>query len=582
MSSSAATNATATPGPASVTNTPSDLSSSITMLLSSSAILDGLKLLVLGSVLEICRRIILGSWDSIVGAFWITAAFDGYDECYLWMLFWLSKHPSFGKARSVQVSTRTFGLNGPKLPIVGQEDETDGSRRMSFLPSMATTYGIWYKRRYVTITRDKVSDGYYMKETLSISIMSRDHAFLRNLLLEAKRLYKAAEEHLTPVYVSNSKNSWKHVASLPKRPLRSIVLDDGIKDLVLNDAQDFLQSRAWYAERGIPFRRGYLLHGAPGSGKTSLIQSLAGELGLDIYIISLSRLGLDDNSLSEIIADMPEKCIALIEDIDAAFQQGLKRNIDDPEDVQKKKKNEDPAARKKEDDSSALCRITLSGLLNALDGIGAQEGRILFATTNDFNALDPALSRPGRMDLHVEFKLSSQHQARELFKCFYLPCNSISGSDADTDEEAADRDEKSDDSGYASREASVDGDNEAPPSSSSGIASSDASQSSASSSSPPSTVNIEKSAQLFSGVSHGARSPLLSRKKATELAMRFAEAIPNREFSMASLQGYLMTYKTRPYDAVNNASAWVEKKRAEKQSLRRAVEVKSETKPGPS
>ncbi|OBZ73585.1 putative mitochondrial chaperone BCS1-B [Grifola frondosa] len=557
MSSSAATNATATPGPASVTNSPSDLSSLVTMLLSFSAIRDWLKLLVLGSVLETCRRIIFGSWDSIVGTFWITAAFDGNDECYNWMLFWLSKHPSFSRARSVQVSTRTFGLNAPTLPIAGQEDEKDGSRRMSFLPSMATTYGIWYKRRYVTITRDQVNDGaYYTKETLSISIMSRDHAFLRNFLLEAKRLYKAAEEHLTSVYVSDSSNSWRHVASLPKRPLRSIVLDDGIKDLVLNDARDFLQSRAWYAERGIPFRRGYLLHGAPGSGKTSLIQSLAGELGLDIYIISLSRLGLDDNSLSEIIADMPEKCIALIEDIDAAFHQGLKRNnVDDPEDVQKKK-NEDPATRKKEDDSSSLSRITLSGLLNALDGIGAQEGRILFATTNDFNALDPALSRPGRMDLHVEFKLSSQHQARELFKCFYLPCNSTSGPDADTDEEPADRDEKSDDSGYASREASVDGDNETPPPSpSSGIASSDPSQSSA---------------------------PRLSRKKATELAMRFAEAIPNREFSMASLQGYLMTYKTQPYDAVNNACAWVEKKRAEKQSLRISVETKSETKPGAS
>ena len=54
-------------------------------------------------------------------------------------------------------------------------------------------------------------------------------------------------------------NDWRHVASRPKRPLRSIVLDPGIKDLLMNDAREFLESRKWYTERGIPFRRGYLL-----------------------------------------------------------------------------------------------------------------------------------------------------------------------------------------------------------------------------------------------------------------------------------------------------------------------------------
>jgi hypothetical protein len=66
-------------------------------------------------------------------------------------------------------------------------------------------------------------------------------------------------------------------------------------------------------------------------------------------------------------------------------------------------------------------RISLSGLLNALDGVGAQEGRLLFATTNRYEALDAALRRPGRMDVHVEFKLASKYQVGELFKRFYLP-----------------------------------------------------------------------------------------------------------------------------------------------------------------
>lgn len=106
----------------------------------------------------------------------------------------------------------------------------------------------------------------------------------------------------------------------------SIILDPGVAELLVDDARDFLQSRAWYAARGIPFRRGYLLvgvynhisptlltrlhnvqYGAPGSGKTSIISSIAGELGLDIYIISLSRSGLDDSALSTLISDLPGK-----------------------------------------------------------------------------------------------------------------------------------------------------------------------------------------------------------------------------------------------------------------------------------
>lgn len=101
--------------------------------------------------------------------------------------------------------------------------------------------------------------------SLFSSILSFDHRILNELLIDAKRTYKAAEEQSISIYVSDTSGSfrhggnWRHIASRPKRPLHSIVLDPGIKDLLINDAKDFLESKSWYSARGIPFRRGYLL-----------------------------------------------------------------------------------------------------------------------------------------------------------------------------------------------------------------------------------------------------------------------------------------------------------------------------------
>ena len=171
-------------------------------------------------------------------------------------------------------------------------------------------------------------------------------------------------------------------------------------------------------------------------------------------------------------------------------------------------------------------RLTLSGLLNALDGVSAQEGRILIATTNKYSALDPALCRPGRMDLHIEFKLASKYQARELFIRFYLPSQSEDDTAAktwtDSDDNSACNSSKPVDSKY-----------------------------------PEGTLS-------FVGQRHCCRSPKLSLQEINDLANQFAEAIPEREFSMASLQGYLMTRKDRPIEAVQDAGGWVEKERQER------------------
>ena len=104
-----------------------------------------------------------------------------------------------------------------------------------------------------------------------------------------------------------------------RRPVSSVILDHGVADTVLADVREFMDSQEWYKERGIPYRRGYLLHGPPGCGKTSFITALAGELEYSICVLNLSDRSMSDDRLMHRLADAPENSIILLEDIDAAF-----------------------------------------------------------------------------------------------------------------------------------------------------------------------------------------------------------------------------------------------------------------------
>lgn len=414
---------------------------------------------------------------------------------------------------------------------------------------------------------------------MTLRILTRNRKLVSSLLREAKRAYTKQAEQAICVYVNDQSDNWRHVACRAKRPLRSIILDPGVVDLLLEDARDFLDSKQWYADRGIPHRRGYLLYGKPGSGKTSLIQAIAGELGLHVYIISLSRVGLDDTTLSSAIGDLPSRCIALMEDIDAAFTRGISRGKDEESSGGDEGEGSSAGPKPAGPKEAPASRVTLSGLLNALDGVGAQEGRILFATTNRYQTLDSALIRPGRLDLHIEFKYASQFQIEELFRTFYQP---LRGAKEDLEkQDEKDKDKKGDLNEKESTAANLDvplvglGPAAvttekvvvAPPTpSNSGSVSPDASPVAA----PTADIHVtsttdepsSKSGLAF-GTSHSARAPAFSVAQYDALAKQFAAQVPADTFSMAALQGYLMTYKIRPVQAVKDVAAWVEKEQKE-------------------
>jgi hypothetical protein len=236
-------------------------------------------------------------------------------------------------------------------------------------------------------------------EVMFLRTWGQDSSVLKRFLAAAVRTVK--EETAPEINImcigDGWPGGWQKAVTKPVRSLDSVVLHGNLQERMLADARQFQRRAAWYEGAGIPYRRGYLLHGPPGCGKTSFCQALAGALGLDVCMLSLSNKSMDDNQLAAHLRDAPANAIVLLEDVDAVFVG---------RELATSGKAESPG-------------VTFSGLLNAIDGAAAQEGRMLFMTTNHKEKLDPALIRPGRCDVQVEIDNASRDQMRRIFVRFF-------------------------------------------------------------------------------------------------------------------------------------------------------------------
>jgi hypothetical protein len=181
--------------------------------------------------------------------------------------------------------------------------------------------------------------------------------------------------------------SWDRRTDLVPRALDSVILREGQVEAIADDMLTFLGWRDDYLRYGIPYHRGYLFHGPPGTGKTSLAQALAARFGLDMFYAPLADMDKDTNLL-HLISQVTANSVLLLEDVDV-FHAATQRN----------------------DDKAG---VSLSGLLNALDGVSTPSGIITIMTTNDLSALDSALIRPGRVDRLEEIGYMDDEQLQRL------------------------------------------------------------------------------------------------------------------------------------------------------------------------
>ncbi|KAI1726826.1 ATPase family associated with various cellular activities (AAA) domain-containing protein [Ditylenchus destructor] len=353
----------------------------------------GAGLFGIGAAAAFSRRIFILANTLFRRRFLSSLELDNEDCAYSWVLDYINKQ---SMQRTNRITVNTW---------LQQAESGKTTTSFYFLPGRGEHF-FWYNKRLVKVERNRERHTIQKMgvrtplETVTLTTFGGNPTFWKDFL------DKAAQDSLSKVetglVIYNAVGPEWHRFGNPrrKRPISSVVLEDQIAERLISDFDEFLNSEKWYVNRGVPYRRGYLLYGPPGTGKSSFISALAGHYGYSICMVSLSERTLDDDRLNHLLNNTPKNSILLLEDVDAAM----------------------PSSRTSDENETTyegLTRVTMSGLLNAIDGVASSEGRLLFMTTNHVERLDQALVRPGRIDVKQYFGHCTPKMARTMFQNFY-------------------------------------------------------------------------------------------------------------------------------------------------------------------
>ncbi|GAB1315794.1 Mitochondrial chaperone BCS1 [Madurella fahalii] len=496
------------------------------------------------------------------------------DEIYNMLMAWVANQRFAQGARRFVVNTN---LNSRswflwRWDYDEDEDEEGGqdeiekessqkkTKALAYTPTFGSHWFI-YKGRLLVFrrTQNKQTSSYLTaseREEISIACFGRNPWVLKELLHEARQEYLKRDEAKTLIYRGTAKSGtvaepvWQRCMARTSRPFSTVIINEKVKKDLIDDVTDYLNpaTRRWYSNRGIPYRRGYLLYGPPGTGKSSLSLALAGFFKMRIYIVSLSSAFATEENLASLFAELPRRCVVLLEDIDTA---GLTHTREDENQANANNDNssynedEHPNASSSHrrlpgngPNNGPIGRLSLSGLLNILDGVASQEGRVLIMTTNHIEKLDKALIRPGRVDMIVKFDRADTEMTAAIFRAIYAPLEEDDVPTPATSPSGASTSASGSSQALFQLERTL--------------------KSAASKLSPAEETKREAEA------ADAARKKDEIIAKVDALAKQFASKIPAHEFSPAEIQGFLLKNKRSPENAVEGAEQWVADTRKEK------------------
>ncbi|PRQ16065.1 putative ATPase, AAA-type, core, AAA-type ATPase domain-containing protein [Rosa chinensis] len=280
------------------------------------------------------------------------------------------------------------------------------SMSMSYYPEQEKRfYKLTFHKKYREIITGSYLD-HVVKEGKEIRVRNRQ-----------RKLYTNSPGYKWPSY---KQTMWSHIVFEHPATFETMALEPEKKKEIIEDLVTFSKSKDFYARIGKAWKRGYLLYGPPGTGKSTMIAAMANLLSYDVYDLELTAVK-DNTELRKLLIETTSKSIIVIEDIDCSLdltgqrkKKAEKGCVDDEIIKASKERMKEP----KEEGGSGSSKVTLSGLLNFIDGLWSACGgeRLVVFTTNYVEKLDPALIRRGRMDKHIELSYCSFEGFKVLAK----------------------------------------------------------------------------------------------------------------------------------------------------------------------
>jgi chaperone BCS1 len=297
------------------------------------------------------------------------------DAAFVWVKEWFLDQKFLARIRHVDLDTTMRNERIAMIPAPGMHRFWYGGR----------PFQVWISRSEESRERSA-----RRTESFTFRTVGRKRPFLQGFVDDIVRCHLKRQGVESRLYVYD--DGWDYVEGYAPRLLESVVLQPGEKEHLVQDVAQFRKSKHRYTRLGVPYHRGYLLYGPPGTGKTSLVSALAAHFGLSIYTINLTEFNL------------------LFEDIDC-MKSGKSRPA-----AGSVATNNAPALP---DNAANQNGVTLSGLLNVLDGFYAPTNVLFVMTTNHVDSLDPALLRPGRIDYKLYLGRATDGQKVDLYRRFF-------------------------------------------------------------------------------------------------------------------------------------------------------------------
>jgi chaperone BCS1 len=354
----------------------------------------GLLLMIIGGLGVYLRAVPESLWEWFVRQTTMMITVKDDDAAFVWVKEWLLEQDFLKRIRRVDLDTTLRGETLSLIPAPGW-------------------HWFWHAGRPFTVQfhRSEDSKGYPPRrnESLTFRTVGRSQEILRRFVDEVIACHEKNLGLKSSLFVFDE--CWTRVLGYIPRSLESVILRPGEKEHLVQDIEKFKAAKKRYADLGVPYHRGYLLYGPPGTGKTSLVSALAQRFGMSIYVINLNEF--NDRTLINAVNDVPQSSVILFEDINC-MRSGKERAASG-----EWASNVSQASGDDRDDVSARMGVTLSGLLNVLDGFTAPENVLFVMTTNRFEVLDHALLRPGRIDYRLYMGEASAEQKIELYRRFF-------------------------------------------------------------------------------------------------------------------------------------------------------------------